>query len=103
MSKRLAFLEKLTQDGSTDPFAWYGLALEYKNLERLDDAVRTFESLRERSPDYVPMYLMAAQIFQARGDSEKARAWAESGIAQAKKKGDAHALSELEQLITTLS
>lgn len=103
MSKRLAFLEKITQEGSTDPFAWYGLALEYRNLERWDDAVRTFESLRDRVPDYVPMYLMAAQLFQGRGDTEKARAWADEGIAQAKKKGDSHALSELEQLVTTLS
>ncbi|MFO0671262.1 MAG: tetratricopeptide repeat protein [Polyangiaceae bacterium] len=103
MSKRLAFLEKITQEGSNDPFAWYGLALEYRNLERFDDAVRTFEALRAKSADYVPMYLMAAQLFQARGDAANARAWADEGIAQAKKKGDSHALSELEQLVTTLS
>lgn len=103
MSKRLAYLEKITQDGSADPFAWYGLALEYKNLERWDDAARTFQSLRERAPDYVPMYLMAAQMYAARGNAEEARAWATQGIAQARKKGDSHALSELEQVLTTLA
>ncbi len=33
-NKRLAFLEKTTADGSTDPLAWYGLAMEYRKLER---------------------------------------------------------------------
>jgi predicted Zn-dependent protease len=103
MSKRLAFLEKLTVDGSTDPFAWYGLALEYRNLERWDDALRTFEALRTKWPDYVPTYLMAAQMLEQRSRAEDARAWAEAGIAAATKKGDAHALSELQTLLATLS
>lgn len=103
MNKRLAFLEKMTADGSTDPMAWYGLALEYKNLERWDDARKTFETLRGRTPDYVPMYLMAAQMFAAQQKNADARTWAEEGMIQAKKKGDSHALSELEQILTTLS
>ena len=35
MSKRLAFLEKMIQDGSKDPLAWYGLALEYEHVTDL--------------------------------------------------------------------
>jgi predicted Zn-dependent protease len=102
MSKRLAFLEKITGEGSADPFAWYGLALEYKNLERWDDSLRTFETLKARSPDYVPMYLMAAQMLAANGRADEARAWATEGVREAKKKGDAHALSELEGVLSTL-
>src|SRR5262245_22021849 len=64
MSKRLALLEKMTSEGTADPFAWYGLALEYRNLERWDDALRTFEALRAKWPDYVPTYLMAAQMLE---------------------------------------
>ena len=41
-SKRLAYLEKVTRDGTTDPFPWYGLALEYRNLERYDESLQTF-------------------------------------------------------------
>ena len=33
-SKRLAFLQKTTAEGSPDPLAWYGLAMEYRKLER---------------------------------------------------------------------
>lgn len=102
MSKRLAFLEKMTAEGSADPFAWYGLALEYKNLERWDDALRTFETLKAKSPEYVAMYLMAAQMLASAGRTEEARAWATEGVTQAKQKGDSHALSELEGVLSTL-
>ena len=45
-SKRLAFLEKLVADGSSDPMAWYGLAMEYRSLERFDDSFVDLENER---------------------------------------------------------
>ncbi len=102
MSKRLAYLEKITSEGSADPFAWYGLALEYKTLGRVDDALRTFESLRAKSPDYVPMYLMCGQMLADAGRGGDARAWLEAGIAAAKAKKDSHALGELESALDAL-
>ena len=66
-SKRLEFLQKLTSSGSTDPFAWYGLAMEYRALERRDEALATFETLRAQAPDYVPMYLMCGQMLEKMG------------------------------------
>jgi predicted Zn-dependent protease len=95
MSKRLEFLVKLTAT-SEDPFAWYGLAMEYRSLQRLDEAVATFEKLRVRSPDYVPMYLMCGQVLETLGRAADARAWLTAGIDAARAKGDGHALSELE-------
>jgi len=101
MSKRLAYLEKITSEGSKDPFAWYGLALEYKTLGRVDDAVRTFQALRDSTPDYVPMYLMCGQMLADAGRAE-AREWLEAGIAAAKAKRDSHALGELEAALDSL-
>jgi predicted Zn-dependent protease len=101
-SKRLLFLEKLTSSGSVDPMAWYGLAMEYKNAERIDDALAAFESLREKTPDYVAMYLMCGTMLEKRGDEAAAREWLTEGIAQAKKKGDSHALGELESALENL-
>jgi predicted RNA polymerase sigma factor len=72
------------------------LALEYRNLERLEDAFKTFEALRAAQPDYVPMYLMCGGLLEKLGRKPDAREWYEQGIAQAKKKGDGHALSELQ-------
>jgi predicted Zn-dependent protease len=102
VSKRLAYLEKLTSEGSTDPFAWYGLALEYKTLGRIDDAVRTFETLRKNNPDYVPMFLMCGQMLADAGRPE-ARVWLEAGITVATAKRDSHALGELEAALDALS
>jgi predicted Zn-dependent protease len=96
MSKRLAYLEKITSEGSTDPFHWYCLAQEYRSQEKNDDAVRTFEKLATLDPNYVPMFLMAGQLLEKMGKVEDARSWLDKGIAAAKKKGDSHALGELE-------
>jgi tetratricopeptide (TPR) repeat protein len=89
-------LEKMTAAGSADSFAWYALALEYKKEERVEDALRTFEALRARDPNYLPMYLMAGQMLLDTGRAGDARGWLEQGIELAQRKGDQKALGELE-------
>ena len=101
-SKRLAFLEKVTAEGTEDPLAWYGLAMEYRKLERWDEALQTFTSLRTRTPDYVAMYLMCGQMLSEANRKDEAREWLESGMTAARAKGDAHALSEIESALSTL-
>ena len=103
MSKRLLFLEKITSEGSEDPIAWYGLALEYRSLERHDDALRTFETLRAKHPDYVPMYLMCGQLLETMSRPEDARAWYTVGVDAARKQGNSHALGELESALAGVS
>jgi predicted Zn-dependent protease len=102
MSKRLAFLEKLTAGGSDDPMAWYGLAMEYRTLGRVDEALKTFEALRAKTPDYVAMYLMCGEMLKDKGDTESARAWLTAGVATATQKRDTHALGELETALGSL-
>jgi tetratricopeptide (TPR) repeat protein len=98
-SKRLAVLEKMTSAGSKDPFAWYGLAMEYSSLGRHDDALATFGKLRDLDAGYVPMYLMCGTMLIKIGRAEDGRAWLTDGLAAAKAKGDAHALSELQEAL----
>jgi tetratricopeptide (TPR) repeat protein len=105
VSKRLEYLLKLTsrQDAAeVDPFAWYGLAMEYRGLERYDEAFATFERLRSCAPEYVPMYLMCGQMLEKLGRGTDARSWLRAGIEAARQKGDAHALSELESALEAL-
>jgi len=102
-SKKLQMLEKLTEEGSEDPFHWYALALEYRNLERHDEALQTFTTLRTRKSDYVPMYLMCGQMLDKLARKDDAREWYEAGIAAARKKGDSHAVGELEGALAALS
>lgn len=101
-SKRLAYLEKVTREGSTDPFVWYGLAMEYRSLGRHDEAIQTFTTLRARHPAYVPTYLMCGQLLIALERKDEAREWLEAGIEAAEKKGDAHAASELRDALAGL-
>ena len=100
--KRLLFLEKLTREGTEDPMAWYGLAMEYRKLSRWDEALQTFTTLRTRKPEYVAMYLMCGQMLAEIDRKDDAREWMEAGIALARTKGDGHAVSELESALSTL-
>jgi predicted Zn-dependent protease len=102
INKRLAFLEKVTAEGTDDPLAWYGLAMEYRKLERWDEALQTFTTLRTRKPDYLAMYLMCGQMLSEATRKDEAREWLETGLAQARAKGDSHAASEIEAALSTL-
>lgn len=102
MNKRLAALEKMIQAGTDDPFAWYGLAMEYRKEGRIDDALSTFTRLREKSSDYLPMYLMAGQMLSEVSRAEEARHWLTEGIDLAQTKGDGKALSELQSALALL-
>ena len=101
-SKRLAVLEKMTAGGSKDPFAWYGLAMEYKSLGRPDDALATFEKLRVLDATYVPQYLMCGAMLVELGRHAEARAWLGAGVDAAKAKGDSHALSEIQDALSNI-
>jgi predicted Zn-dependent protease len=100
--KRLAMLEKLTSGGSADSFAWYGLAIEYAAFGRIDDALTTFRTLRERDPKYVPMYLICGNMLTKAGRPSEAREWLEAGIGAAKECGNTHAVSELSDALASL-
>lgn len=102
INKRLLFLEKVTAEGSEDPLAWYGLAMEYRKMERWNDALRIFTELRTRKPDYIAMYLMCGQMLSEASRKDEAREWLEAGLGKAREKGDGHAASEIESALTTL-
>ena len=102
MNKRLAFLEQHCAAGTADSFAFYGLGMEYRKEGRIDDAIATFDKLKAKDPDYVPMYLMAGQTLIDAGRPAEARHWLETGITVAQRKGDSHALGELESALAGL-
>jgi hypothetical protein len=99
MNKRLSMLEKMTAGGAGDSFAWYALAMEYAGLSRVDDALATYKTLREKDPSYVPMYLMCGTMLQKAQRQDDGREWLVAGIDVARAKGDSHALSELESAL----
>jgi tetratricopeptide (TPR) repeat protein len=103
MSKRLEVLQKMIASGTGDAsFARYALAMELKSLERYDDALKAFEELRAFDASYVAQYLMAGGVAEKLGKVDEARAWYEQGVAAARKKGDHHAMSEIQGALATL-
>ena len=102
MSERLRMIEKLLEQGSSEPFHWYARAMELRSLGRLEEALEAYAEVRDRFADYVPTYLMAAQVAQELDREDDARVWAERGVEAAQAKGDAHAARELEQFLATL-
>jgi predicted Zn-dependent protease len=101
-SKRLAFFQKMTSEGSADPMAHYGLAMEYRALGRHEESLAAFATLRKSSPGYVPMYLMCGQMLEQMGRPADAKEWYEAGLAAAQAAKNSHAAGELEAAIGAL-
>lgn len=99
---RLEVLLKMVANPKADSFAWYALALEYKGLGRVDEALETFGELRGRDASYVPMYLMCGTMLIEAGRRQDARTWLEAGVLAARTKGDTHALGEISGALDSL-
>jgi predicted Zn-dependent protease len=86
-----------------DPFPRYGLAMEYKGAQRLDDAWATFQELLTEFPDYVPTYLMAGGTLVALGRTAEAAETFRKGIEVSGRRGDSHARKELETALAEIT
>lgn len=102
MSQRLAMFDKIIAKGSSDPFVFYGRAMELRGLGRGAEALEAFAAMREQFPSYVPQYLMAGQLATELGQLPLARELLEQGRQQAELAGDSHAHSELTSALSSL-
>ncbi len=100
---RRQILEEFVAKKPDDAFSRYGLAMECMNSGDSTAASDHFRTLLERSADYVPAYLMYAQMLSREARSQEARDVLATGIAAALRKGDQHAQSEMESLLNDLS
>jgi len=92
-------LEQFVATKPDDAFSRYGLALECMNTGDTSAANEHFRTLIERNADYVPAYLMYAQMLSRESRNPEAREVLSTGIAAAIRKGDQHARSEMEALL----
>jgi tetratricopeptide (TPR) repeat protein len=99
---RIELLTEFIRTSPNDPFPRYGLALEYKNAGKLEDASREFDTLLATFPDYTAGYLHAGNTLVARGLKAEARALFERGIAACERKRDFHAKGEIESALAEL-
>ncbi|MEE8201502.1 MAG: tetratricopeptide repeat protein [Candidatus Acidoferrales bacterium] len=100
---RREMLEEFIQQKPNDSFAHYGLAMEYANAGRHDDALTTFQKLLSFNPDYAYAYYHAGALLGKLGRVEEARSMFQRGLEVAGRTGDLHAKSELEEALHNLS
>jgi tetratricopeptide (TPR) repeat protein len=96
---RIEMLETFVTQNPRDPFPRYGLAIEYKNGGRLDDAAKAFEDLIRDFPDYTPAYLHAGNTLRALRRRDDALRTYRAGIEACGRKGDHHARGEIESAL----
>jgi tetratricopeptide (TPR) repeat protein len=101
-SNRVDTLKSMLEQDPTSAFARYGLAMEYVNLGRLDEAIDEFHSLLGTHPDYCAGYYHGGRALEKVGKIDEARAMYEKGIEAATRKGDAHTRSELQAALDIL-
>jgi thioredoxin-like negative regulator of GroEL len=100
---RRQMLEEFVARKPDDPFSRYGLAMECVNSGDPAAADQHFRALLQSNADYVPAYLMYAQLLVRESRATEARTVLSSGIAAAEKKGDQHARSEMEGLLSEIA
>jgi predicted Zn-dependent protease len=100
---RRQMLEEFVAKKPDDAFSRYGLAMECMNSGDPSAADGHFRALLERTPDYIPAYLMYGQLLARESRNDEARQVLSNGIAAAAQKGNEHARSEMETLLAELS
>ena len=101
-SPRRQMLENFVAQHPNDAFGRYGLAMECVTAGELPQAEEHFAKLVAANPNYVPAYYHYGQLLARLDRSEDAKRILRSGMDVARKEGNFHALSELEQSLNDL-
>lgn len=102
MKSRLELLNEMLAQDPNNAFARYGLAQEYANTGRLEDAVVEFQRLIESSPEYTAAYYHGGKTLERLDRGGEARLLYQRGIEACRRTGNAHALSEMQAALDEL-
>ena len=97
--KRIDALKEMLRQDETDVFALYGLALEYKAVASLDDALSLLRKVVQYDPQHLYAYYQLGEILHARGDDDDAQDILEQGLTEANRLGEPKAAHELQSLL----
>ena len=95
MSVRISILESYLNEDPHDVFSRYALALEYKELGRIQDAYDHYIILKKQHPDYLPTYYMAGKTAEELQLFNEALGWYSEGGLMAIRSNNGQALNEL--------
>jgi predicted Zn-dependent protease len=99
---KIAGLREILALDPKNSFARYGIAVELANRGETEAALREFDELLEKDPDYTAGYFMAAQTLSKAGRTEEAIGRLKAGINCAARSGNRHALSEMQAMLDEL-
>ncbi len=102
MKSRKQRFEEMLTDAPDDAELRYGLAMEYVGEGDDAGAVRCFEEIMRRNPNYPPAYHMAGRALLRLSRLEDARRVLERGIQVAQQQRDSHAAGEMQELLDNL-
>jgi Flp pilus assembly protein TadD len=95
-------LQDMLLENPNDAELRYMVAMEHAAEGDDEGAAGCFRKLFEMASDYVPAYHQAGRTLQRLGRLDEARAVLQRGIAAAEKRGDPHAVGEMQELLESL-
>jgi tetratricopeptide (TPR) repeat protein len=98
-SERLKALLAMVEADPSRSFTWYGIAMEYRSLGRIDDAIAAFRRLLAQDPRYVPAYHQLGLTLRDASRHDEARDTFRRGIELAGQVGNTHAQGEMEETL----
>jgi predicted Zn-dependent protease len=99
---KIAGLKEILALDPKNSFARYGIAVELANRGEVDASVAEFNQLLDNDPDYTAGYFMAAQTLAKAGRAPEAVGRLREGISCAARKGNRHAMSEMQSMLDEL-
>jgi predicted Zn-dependent protease len=99
---KIAGLKEILALDPKNSFARYGIAMELAKQGETAAAIAEFDTLLRDDPDYTAGYFMAAQTLSAEGMTAQAIQRLKAGISCAARRGNQHALSEMQGMLDEL-
>src|SRR5205809_708610 len=95
-------IEEMLRDEPDDPELRYMLAMENASTGNDAEAVRCFQDLMARCPDYPPGFHQGARLLAKLNRIDEAKEALKKGIPAALRQNNAHAAGEMEELLNSL-
>ena len=102
MNSRIEQLLEFIEEDAQDVFSRYALALEYWNLNQLEDAKQSFLNVLAIDKDYLAVYYHLGKNYQAMGDFDSAKSTFENGVVLAHSQKNLKTKAELLTAIDEL-
>jgi predicted Zn-dependent protease len=99
---RLEQIEEMLRNEPDDPELLYMLAMEHSSGGNDVEAVRCFDNLIARCPNYPPGFHQGARAMLRLGRVNEAKAALQKGIPAALAQSNEHAAGEMQELLASL-